>query len=158
MCEENKATLEEMYTEAIERLKCLKVDEEIVSRFVENGDIIVQGNIVGWNQDQVNRAWKDIEAHFAEYKYLPYAFIANEYILGGVDRMKIVSVLYVAPYKEEWEDERYDMALGCPTAYVYNVTEPLFSEAGGIGVRTENGLLRRDDNNPQRYGEKGGEE
>jgi len=45
------------------------------------------------------------------------------------------SMLYVSDNKEEWAQDRQDLAEGCPIAYVYNATCPEFSELGSIGVR-----------------------
>ena len=45
------------------------------------------------------------------------------------------SMLYVSDNREEWDQDRQDLAGGYPVAYVYNATCPAFSEIGTIGVR-----------------------
>lgn len=52
---------------------------------------------------------------------------------------KILSLLYVSNYEEEWELDRSDLKEGFPLAYVYNMTYEPDSEFGSIGIKAANG-------------------
>ena len=54
----------------------------------------------------------------------------------------LYAVLYVSNSEEEWDMERMEND-GSIFSYVYNATNPSFSEYGYIGVRQANGGLER---------------
>lgn len=63
-------------------------------------------------------------------------------IVGNTSLGKMYTVLYVGPNTTEWNAERPDKN-GCVAAYVYNSTEPLFSEFGDVCISSANGGLVR---------------
>ena len=54
----------------------------------------------------------------------------------------LYAVLYVSHSEEEWDMERMEND-GSIFSYVYNATNPSFSEYGYIGIRPANGGLER---------------
>lgn len=56
----------------------------------------------------------------------------------------LLTMLYVTKYEEEWErDQRQMVEDGYICAYVENLTDPLFSEIGGVMVKPMNGGVIR---------------
>lgn len=55
----------------------------------------------------------------------------------------LLTLLYVSPYEEEWEQDRVDINERTPLAYVYNMTVEELSEFGSVGVESVAGGLIR---------------
>lgn len=55
----------------------------------------------------------------------------------------LLTLLYVSPYEEEWEQDRVDINERTPLAYVYNMTVEELSEFGFVGVESVAGGLIR---------------
>lgn len=128
------ATTEEMYDEAIIRLRKLNASEQIISEYTD-------GNMAYYCSEKIVDDIKDKIKNIQE-KYGGLVYYCE--VTGGV----MANLLYVSKYKEEWEmdNEELDSKSKVKTvfAYVYNLSAPDLSEFGSIGVKTDkNGIIRR---------------
>lgn len=76
-----------------------------------------------------------------DYGYIVYYFIENSYEpeLGNMR-----TFLYVSDQPSEWVDDNRDICKGNILAYVENITYPMFSEFGSVGIQLDNSeILKR---------------
>lgn len=131
-------SINEKKKEAISRMKSMKIYKEIIDQF-EKGIICESECPFGacyWiNEDQKDRIKKFEE----EYDALVYHVIHSYTDFGEME-----SYLYVSDHKDEWDMDNEDIKSNFVMAYVYNKTEPEFSEIGSImfKVGPAGGLLR----------------
>ena len=128
-----------MKTEAINRMRALGIYKPTIDQFQRSGILSRSEPPFGaiyWVEDEDLKAVKEFEQ---ETGCLVYHVIRSFTTLGTMD-----AYLYVSPHKDEWEPEREDIEEGYPLAYVRNLSEPLFSDFGTIGIRRTGaaGLLR----------------
>ena len=131
--------LAEKKEEAVLRMKMMKIYYPII-RDMRGGKIQFYAGPLGggyYLTPEIQEAVKEFEKGG---KRLVWGVIANTLSDGS----RLWSMLYVSDNKEEWAQDRRDLAEGCPIAYVYNATCPGFSELGTIGVkRNLGGTLTR---------------
>lgn len=137
LTEQKTSLAMEQVKEALNRMKNLKLHENVVKEFEEEGKLNLSelGGILYWLNDEENamvRAWEE------ETGNIVYHVIKNHLEFG-----LCYSFLYVSPDKEEWEYDNEDLKEGCALAYVKNVTNKEFSEYGSIGIRPNWGGLKR---------------
>lgn len=121
--------------EAVLRMKNLNIMQEIIKRYEEKDEILFSefGGILY----DLNEEAKEAVAKVKEKGFLPYHVIRSQTEFGDV-----YAVLYVSNQTEEWKSERRDKN-GTIYSYVYNATNPSFSEFGSIMVESCNGGLLR---------------
>lgn len=146
------ATPSEMKAEAVKRMEYLGINPEIIELFKEYGELFTTHSVpldLSFTLD--DDLLGIIEEREKSSGCLIYHVIEGTYLLGGTDIMTMDSCLIVTKNKDDWEMDWNDLKNGIVYAYVYNKTDPILSENGLIGVRSKDGGLIRDDNNPQQY-------
>lgn len=135
--EEEKATREEMIQEAVERMKMFKMLKSVIKDFQKGVlNLSENGGCLFWLEDEEKQLVQEYE-HRTDN-------VVFHVIKSYTDIGLMYSLLYVSPFKEEWEEEREEMQEGIHIAYVYNMAWPDCSEAGCILVRPSIGGLKRE--------------
>ncbi len=123
--------------EAIERMKTLKLHENVVREFTEEGKLnLSEGYGALYWLDDKQQAY--VNAFEQKYKALVYHVLHNLTEFG-----ELLAFLYVSNEKEEWQYDRDDLKDGYACAFVENLDEPSFSEFGSIGVKPQFGGVIR---------------
>ena len=123
--------------EAIKRMKTLKLHENVVREFTEDGKLnLSEGYGALYWLDDKQQAY--VDAFEQKYKALVYHVLHNITEFG-----ELLAFLYVSNEKEEWQYDRDDLKEGYACAYVENLDEPSFSEFGSIGVKPQFGGVVR---------------
>lgn len=133
-----KVSIEEKKAEAIERMELMGIFRGVIDNF-KDGKICESDSPFAacyWvNEEQKKR----IEEFEKEYDALVYHVVHSYTEFGELE-----SYLYVCDHKEEWGIDKGDIKYHYVLAYVYNKTEPEFSEIGTImfEIGPAGGLLR----------------
>ena len=122
--------LAEKKEEAVLRMKMMNIYGPII-RDMRGGKIQFYAGPLGGGYYLTPEMKQAVEEFEKGGKRLVWGVIANKMTDGDT----LWSMLYVSDNREEWEQDRRDLADGYPIAYVYNATYPAFSELGTIGVR-----------------------
>lgn len=116
--------------EAIKRMKLLGLFAPIIKQFAYE-DLVSESvsplYACYWINDEQRARVQEFEK---EYGALVYHII-HSYTSAG----EMESYLYVCGSPEEWEMDIEDIQYGCQLVYVYNKTDPEFSEFGSIGIQ-----------------------
>ena len=138
------ATREEMKTEALERMKMLRIMGHVCNEF-RTHDIVnyserqnkIFDGILYWmdNEEKFTKIKNDFEKEYGGLVYHAQLIHTN---IGDM-----LSLLYVSKTKSEWKQDRDLLKHGDTYAYVYNLTDPDLSEIGLIGVAPKNGGITR---------------
>ena len=129
----------EKKAEAAERMRMMKICGTII-RDMRGGKIQFYTGPWGAGYYLTPEMQEAVKKFEKNGKRLVWGVINNKMADGDT----LWSMLYVSDNKEEWAQDRRDLAEGCPIAYVYNATCPDFSELGSIGVkRNIGGTLSR---------------
>lgn len=128
---------EKQRLEAIERMRMLGIHENAIKEFEEEGKIN-KSEAIGflyWLNEEEEKLIKNWEE---ETGNMAYHVIFNNTPFG-----RMLSILYVSKYEEEWEFDRKDIENNMPIAYVMNLDDEMLSEAGTIVIkRSIGGLIR----------------
>lgn len=132
-----KITNEKKKTEALARMKLLKLYPNIIKEFEEENilNLSENGGFLYWLTDEQKSFVEDFEK---EYNALVYHVI-HDYTEFG----ELLSFLYVSDHEKEWQNDREELADGYACAYVKNVDDDCCSELGGICFRMQYGGLVR---------------
>lgn len=131
--------LAEKKEEAVLRMKMMKIFYPII-RDMRGGKIQFYAGPLGGGYYLTPEMQEAVKKFEKGGKRLVWGIINNKMADGDT----LWSMLYVSDNKEEWEQDRRDLAEGYPIAYVYNANCPGFSELGTIGVkRNIGGTLSR---------------
>lgn len=139
MNKENK-----MKQEAIKRLKMLDLNSNVLSDFANDEVVYISehqkimgldAGILFWANDEQMNYIREFEE---KNGVLVYHAILTPFIYG-----KCLSLLYVSKYEEEWELEKSALRNGRIPSYVYNLSNPNYSEAGMISIKKAAGGLIR---------------
>ena len=126
-------------TEAIKRMEILKLFPPCIEAFKKRNEVQLSeptGALYEFNDDEkLNKIVKDFEEKFNGLVY----HVIHTYTNFG----ELYNLLYVSDTIEEWEIERKDMKDGYVFVWCENISEPLFSEFGTIGVGNRFGGLVR---------------
>ena len=133
-------TREEKKIEAIARMKTLGIMEDAINQFDKEDKLMqsIEGFMYWIDEDTENDIFAKVKEFEKEYDAVVYYVITTNTEFG-----LLYSFLYVGNEKEEWEYDREDIADGYCMSYVYNATEPMFSEFGTIAVKERFGGLVR---------------
>lgn len=130
-----KASRGEMKQEAIERLKLLKVHED-VTKDLENENLIYRSDsplgILYWLNEKEQQFVTEFEN---KYNVFVYHVIKTNTIDFGF----IYDLIYITDEKEYWQEERQRLKEGL----VLSHTISQFSESGDIAIENVNGGLVR---------------
>ena len=130
-------TLKEKKTEAIARMKMLKLHENPIREFEKENKLNLSehGGMLYWLSDEQKAMVKDFEE---ENNALVYHVIHNYMDFG-----ELLTFLYVSDYKEEWKLDRNDLKQGYALAYVKNIDDDFCSEFGSVEIKPQFGGLVR---------------
>jgi len=135
---------EKMKTEALSRMRSLRLMKQVMDEFEESGTIYYserQNKIFDGilyyleNEPAFVKLAKELEERHGVLIY--HAQLTHTY--DG----DLLSFLYVSQYEDEWAYEREDMKKGYFMAYVANIQDPMCSEFGTIGIAPRNGGVTR---------------
>ena len=133
-------SIEEKKEEAIKRMKEIGIFKPTIRQFKDEGLVSISKPPFGafyWAEGDDLERIKNFEK---ENNALVYVVIRSFTNFGILD-----SYLFISDYRdEEWETDREDLKENRQLAYVYNHSNPYFSEFGSIGfVTTSAAGLRR---------------
>jgi len=133
-----KATKAMMKSEAINRMKALKLMKPVIEEF-RSGDVINMSEplygFLYWLDDEAKQMVKEIEE---KYGGMVYHCIVNNTEFG-----QLLTMLYVTSESDEWNIDLEDIKNNVVFAYVKNITAPECSEFGRVIVKPCNGGLLR---------------
>lgn len=121
-------SIEEKKTEAVDRLKKLRIFPETIKQFEKDGKVSRSEPPFGaffWVEGDDLKKLRKFEEH---YSALVYLVIRTYTGIGVMD-----SYLYVSDYREEWADDRQRLTENETFAWVENLDAPDCSEFGSIG-------------------------
>lgn len=119
-------------TEAVKRLKALKVHPNVIKEFSRNdfSDPLLNYSDCGILFWVENEEWKKIISDFEKnYNAIVYHVIFSRTTFGNM-----LSLLYVSEHEDEWESDMSDLADGYSYAYVANLDDNDLSEIGSICI------------------------
>ena len=147
------AGYEEMKSEAVNRIGKLDLHPDVKRRFDSTVDSVdglyysertKLGGILYWleNEPEWEKKVREIEKDFDIMVY----HLTHEHTEFG----ELLTMLYVSSDEEEWEFDNacidhpaWNDGTKMVYAYVYNLTYPLFSEFGTVGIKeVAGGLIR----------------
>lgn len=117
-------------TEAIARMKFLKVFPETIRQFDEDGYVSVSEPPLGAFYWVENEDLKRIHDFEEQHDALVYVVIRSYTNWGKLD-----TYLYVSDYDEEWDRDRNDLKNMRALAYVYNHDMPDCSKFRSVGIK-----------------------
>ncbi len=132
------ATMEEMKNEAIKRMEKLGLMKECIDAFKEGKvwSSQEQGALYELNEERMEIVRQFENGH--DVPYLVYHVIISHAEFGTCFNM-----LFVSPYKDEWEMDDEDIHNNTPLVMCKNLDDPFCDDMGSIGVRAVNGGLVR---------------
>ena len=137
-------TRNEMKNEALARMRILKIHENVVNDLEKNDIVNVSFfgcGILYWPTDKQIELIKKFED---QYNCLVYHGISSTTEIG-----ELLTLLYISQYESDWPTDREDLKNYDPRygysimAYVYNLSNDIFSEFGSVCVKPKNGGLVR---------------
>ena len=137
-------TRNEMKNEASARMRILKIHENAVNDLEKNdmANVSFLGcGILYWPTDKQIELIKKFED---QYNCLVYHAISSTTEIG-----ELLTLLYISQYESDWPTDREDLKNYDPRygysimAYVYNLSNDIFSEFGSVCVKPKNGGLVR---------------
>jgi len=130
-------TREEKKAEAVNRMKALKLSENVIREFLDEDKLNLSenGGFLYWLDESQQKIVNEFEK---EYNAVVYHIIHSFTEFG-----ELLSMLYVSDYEEEWENDNNDIRDGYALSYVKNLTDDFCSEFGSIGVKPSIGGLIR---------------
>ena len=129
---------EEMKKEAIERMKILRLHNNVIKEFGRKDRQLNKsenGGILYWLDENEQQKVKEFEE---EYGFVVYHVIHHFAEFG-----ECYCYLYVNSDETLWREDRQDLEDGYVFAYVYNKDNDFCSEFGSIGIRPQFGGLVR---------------
>lgn len=120
---------EKQKAEAIKRMKKLKILNQPIKEFKEDGKLNLseRHGILYWLDDEERKMVEELEQ---KYNFMAYHVIKTYSTIG-----LMYSILFVSEYEEEWEMEMDDIEQGYAFVYTVNKDMPECSEFGTIGIR-----------------------
>lgn len=128
LTDENK---QQMRIEAVERMKILKLDKQVISDF-ETQDIIYVSNIKGKLQ-KADDEQMELVKQFEEDKQIKIYHIIHQ----KTSSKDIVYFQYVSNNQNQWKLEKRDLDLGFDGVLCYKITK----EIREIGVKAKDGII-----------------
>lgn len=123
--------------EAIARMRMLKLHENAIREFDEEGVINLSESIgmLYWLDEKQNEMVKQFE--------LKHNSVVYHVIHSNTEFGELLAFLYVSEHKNEWGYDRDDIKNGIALAYVKNLDDDICSEFGSIGIKPSFGGLIR---------------
>lgn len=129
-------TKEMMKEEAIRRMEAIGLHRKAINEFKNFDGLAISrdGCLFLLSKDYRER----VKAFEEETQNLVYHVIESNAAIG-----KMLSLLYVSPYPEEWHGDMEDLECRSPLVYVINLDDEYCSEFGAIGIEEADGILVR---------------
>lgn len=127
---------EMMKEEAIRRMQVAHLHGKVIYQFRNNDNILLSCGL--WLFPLPGEYKQRIKAFEEETQNLVYHVIESNTAIG-----KMLSLLYVSPYPEEWHGDMEDLECRSPLVYVINLDDEYYSEFGTIGIIDTGGVLVR---------------
>ena len=132
----NDKLREKQQQEAIARLEQLNLYPTVLKEFKQGLiNVSEHGGILYWADEEQQAIIKEFEQ---EHEAIVYHIILSYTEIG-----RMLSIMYVSKYEEEWEMDRDDLKQGYPCVYVKNLDDDMLSEFGCIGIVERFGGLMR---------------
>ena len=130
--------IERMKAEAVKRLKWLKIPE--LDEAFAKGIVMVSD---GTNGDVKLRNLTIYEKYMVtNFEKIQHAIVYHT-ILTETKFGKMLSMLFVGKYEDEWSMDKEYFEYSCAQVYVENLDYPDCSEIGTIGIKcTDKGIIR----------------
>ena len=121
-------TREKMVAEGVKRMKMLKMLDQPIKEFKEEGKLnLSERGMLYWLDEEQEQMVREIEEEIEGVVY----HVIHDYTNLG----EMFSLMYVSKYKEEWEMDHEDLKEGRALCYIVNASMPDCSEMGTIGVK-----------------------
>ena len=119
----------EMVKEALDRMKLLRLHQNAVREFRDEGKLNLSGvyGALYWLNDEQKKLVRDWEEKTGN---LVYHVIHNRMEFG-----EMLNLLYISRNPEEWTKDRTDIQNEEALVYVINLDDDVCSEYGYIGIR-----------------------
>ena len=119
----------EMVKEALDRMKLLRLHQNAVREFRDEGKLNLSGvyGALYWLNDEQKKLVRDWEEKTGN---LVYHVIHNRMEFG-----EMLNLLYISRNPEEWTKDRTDIQNEEALVYVINLDDDICSEYGYIGIR-----------------------
>lgn len=123
--------------EAVRRMKLLKLHKNTIEDLVENNIInkSEQQGILYWLSEEEEKIIREWEKETGNLAY--------HVIYSNTEFGRLLNVLYVSKYEDEWVLDREDIEEGNVLAYVKNLDNDYCTEYGSIGIKPNIGGLIR---------------
>lgn len=129
--------LEKQKREALERMKLLNIHDDVVNDFTKSQKLY-RSELMGilyWlnsKEQEIIKKWEEETGHLAYHVILTYTNFG-----------RLLSILFVSKYEEDWEMEKECIKNNTLIAYVKNLDDDFLSECGSITFRENMGGLIR---------------
>lgn len=123
--------------EAIKRMKLWKVENKIISNLKDKNKLYMSVH----GQDIVELGEKEIE--FVKRFEESTGYFVYHLILNNVGFGEFYTILYVSNYDKDWEYDIEDIKENKAIVYVTDLKEIEFKEFGCVGIKSNNGILKR---------------
>lgn len=134
--------------EALNRLRILQMNYELLENVVEEfeqDDKLYYSEYINQNMQGILYYIDNNEEFTNAIKEFEKKHQAKVYhaILTPLTYGRMLSLLYVSQYTEEWKRDRKELFEGLPLAYCMNLDDEITSEFGGIQISKANGGITR---------------
>ena len=134
--------------EALNRLRILQMNYELLENVVtefEQDNKLYYSEYINQNMQGILYYVSNKEEFTNVIKEFEEKHQAKVYhaILTPLTYGRMLSLLYVSQYTEEWQRDRNELSEGLPLAYCMNLDDETTSEFGGIQIAKANGGITR---------------
>lgn len=134
--------------EALNRLRILQMNFELLENVVtefEQDDTLYYSEYINQNTQGILYYISNSEELTNVIKQFEEKHQAKVYhaILTPLTYGRMLSLLYVSQYTEEWQNDRNELSEGLPLAYCINLDDEVTAEFGGIQIAKANGGITR---------------
>ena len=139
---------EQQKNEALNRLRLLQMKFELLENVVtefEQNDILYYSEYINKNAQGILYYISNSKELINTIKEFEDKHQAKVYhaILTPLTYGRMLSLLYVSQYTEEWQRDRNELSEGLPLAYCINLDDEVTAEFGGIQIAKANGGITR---------------
>ena len=139
---------EQQKNEALNRLRLLQMKFELLENVVtefEQDDTLYYSEYINKNTQGILYYVSNSEELTNTIKEFEEKHQAKVYhaILTPLTYGRMLSLLYVSQYTEEWQRDRNELSEGLPLAYCINLDDEVTAEFGGIQIAKANGGITR---------------
>lgn len=134
---------EKKKAEALERLRKMNVRPEIIKDFEKDNTVTITDKISKSCCKAFGRFTDMIKSFEKEHDALVYLAMYTETEMDIFTTFRMLSLLFVSDYVEDWPYEKEDIPAGIIFTYTINLDDDHLSEMGSVGFRMVNGMPMR---------------